>query len=30
MIFYTVEDGKRALMVRPNGTMSVIVGPKRV
>ncbi len=30
MMLYTVEDGKRALMVRPNGTMSVIVGPKRV
>ena len=30
MLFYTVEDGQRALMVHPNGSMRVIVGPKRV
>ena len=30
MLFYTVEDGQRALMVHPNGSMQVIVGPKRV
>ncbi|MFO0910411.1 MAG: hypothetical protein U0794_19045 [Isosphaeraceae bacterium] len=28
--FYTVEEGQRALMRRPNGTMEVIVGPKQV
>jgi hypothetical protein len=30
MFFYTVEEGQRALMRRPNGTMEVIVGPRRV
>ncbi len=30
MLLYTVEDGQRALMVHPNGSMRVIVGPKRV
>ena len=27
MFFYTVEEGQRALVVRPNGTMDIIVGP---
>ena len=30
MLFYTVEDGQQALMVRPNGSMRVLVGPQRV
>ena len=30
MLFYTVEDGQQALMVRPNGSMRVIAGPQRV
>ena len=30
MFFYTVEEGQRALMRRPNGTLEVIVGPRRV
>jgi hypothetical protein len=30
MFFYTVEEGQRVLMRRPNGTMEIIVGPKRV
>jgi hypothetical protein len=27
---YVVEEGQRALMRRPNGTMDVVVGPRRV
>jgi hypothetical protein len=27
---YVVEEGQRVLMLRPNGTMEVLVGPKRV
>lgn len=30
MWFYTVEEGQRALMIRKDGRMEVIVGPKRV
>ena len=30
MWFYTVEEGQRVLMRRPNGTMDVVVGPQRV
>lgn len=30
MFRYTVEEGQRVLMRRPNGTMEVIVGPQRV
>ena len=30
MFFYTVEEGQRVLLRRPNGTMQIIVGPKRV
>jgi hypothetical protein len=30
MFFYTVEEGQRVLMRRPNGTMEVITGPRRV
>jgi hypothetical protein len=30
MFFYIVEEGQRVLMRRPNGTMEVIVGPRRV
>lgn len=30
MLFYTVEDGQRALMVRPNGSMRIMAGPKRI
>lgn len=30
MFYYTVEDGHRVLMKRPDGTMEVLVGPKRV
>src|SRR5262249_28633112 len=30
MFFYTVEEGQRVLMTRPDGTMRVIVGPQRV
>ena len=30
MLLYTVEDGQRVLTVHPNGSMAVIVGPKRV
>jgi hypothetical protein len=30
MFFYTVEEGQRVLMRRPDGTMEVIVGPRRV
>lgn len=30
MFFYIVEEGQRVLMRRPDGTMEVIVGPKRV
>ena len=30
MWFHVVEEGQRALMVRPDGSMEVIVGPKRV
>ena len=30
MFFYVVEEGQRVLVRRPNGTMQVIVGPKRV
>ena len=28
--YYTVEDGQRALMIRKDGRMEVIVGPRRV
>jgi hypothetical protein len=30
MFFYTVEEGHQVLMRRPDGTMQVVVGPKRV
>lgn len=30
MFFYIVDEGQQVLMRRPNGTMEVIVGPKRV
>ena len=30
MFTYVVEEGQRVLMRRPNGTMEVIVGPRRV
>ncbi|MCA1685661.1 MAG: hypothetical protein LC745_06675 [Planctomycetia bacterium] len=30
MLLYTVEEGQRVLLRRPNGTMDVIVGPQRV
>ena len=30
MFTYVVEEGQRVLMRRPNGTMDVIVGPRRV
>ncbi|HSQ54190.1 MAG TPA: hypothetical protein VLM40_00480 [Gemmata sp.] len=30
MWYYTVEEGQRALMIRRDGRMEVIVGPKRV
>lgn len=30
MFFYTVEEGQQALMRRPDGTMDVLVGPRRV
>jgi hypothetical protein len=30
MFFYTVEEGQRVLMTRLNGTMEIIVGPRRV
>jgi hypothetical protein len=30
VFLYTVEEGQRVLMRRPNGTMDVIVGPKQV
>jgi hypothetical protein len=30
MFFYTVEEGQRVLMRKSNGTMELIVGPKRV
>jgi hypothetical protein len=30
MFFYIVEEGQRVLMRRPDGTMQIIVGPKRV
>jgi hypothetical protein len=30
MWFYVVEEGQRALMIRPDGRMEVIVGPRRV
>jgi hypothetical protein len=30
MFFYTVDEGQHVLMRRPDGTMDVIVGPKRV
>jgi hypothetical protein len=30
MFYYTVEDGQRVLMKRPDGTMEVLVGPRRV
>ena len=30
MFWYTVEEGQRALMIRKNGRMEVIVGPKRI
>lgn len=30
MFFYTVEEGQRVLMRRPDGTMEVLVGPRRV
>jgi hypothetical protein len=30
MFFYTVDEGKRVLMKRRNGTMEVLVGPRRV
>jgi hypothetical protein len=30
MFFYVVEEGQRVLMRRPNGTLQVLVGPKRV
>lgn len=30
MFFYTIEDGEHVLMIRKDGTMEVVVGPKRV
>lgn len=30
MLYYTVEEGQRALMIRKDGRMEVIVGPRRV
>ncbi len=30
MWFYVVEEGQRVLVRNPDGTMDVIVGPKRV
>src|SRR5262249_54516789 len=30
MFFYVVEEGQRVLMRRPNGTMEVVVGPRRI
>src|SRR5262249_31323125 len=30
VFFYTVEEGQRVLMRRPDGTMQVLVGPRRV
>jgi len=30
MLFYVVEEGQRVSMHRPNGTIDIIVGPKRV
>lgn len=30
MLFYTVEEGKRVLMVHQNGRMDVVTGPARV
>jgi hypothetical protein len=30
MFFYTVEEGQRVLVHRPDGTVAVVVGPKRV
>jgi hypothetical protein len=30
MWFYTVQDGQRARMIRPDGSVEVIVGPRRV
>ena len=30
VFFYTVEEGQRVLMRRPDGTMEVLVGPRRV
>jgi hypothetical protein len=30
MWYYTVEEGQRALMVRKDGSMEVVVGPRRV
>lgn len=30
MLFYTAEEGQRALMIRRNGSMEVLVGPRRV
>jgi hypothetical protein len=30
VLLYTVEEGQRVLMRRPNGSMEVIVGPRRV
>jgi hypothetical protein len=30
MLFYTVEEGQRTLMIRRDGSMEVLVGPKRV
>jgi hypothetical protein len=30
MLFYTVDEGQRVLMRRPDGTMEIIMGPRRV
>lgn len=30
MFLYTIEEGQRVLMRRPDGTMDVVVGPRRV
>jgi hypothetical protein len=30
MFFFVVEEGQRVLMRRPNGTMEILVGPRRV
>src|SRR5262245_4423889 len=30
MFFHVVEEGQRVLMRRPDGTMAVIIGPKRI